>query len=115
MGETIQDEVAYALPEKQRVGKLEGAAGTTVLQAVSLRQLDGVFEEVTRGPDLKLGVWGKSAAEDRVLVAVQRVEIYRTSQVDPNEVRKARSARAKACRDDGDLESEGATGPDSSA
>ena len=33
MSETIQVEVAYALPEKQRVVKLEVAAGTTVLQA----------------------------------------------------------------------------------
>ena len=40
MSETIQVEVAYALPEKQRVVKLEVDAGTTVLQAVTLSQLD---------------------------------------------------------------------------
>ena len=115
MSETIQVEVAYALPEKQRVVKLEVAAGTTVLQAVTLSQLDEVFEELTLGPDLKLGVWGKSAAEDRVLVAGERVEIYRPLQVDPKEVRNARAARAKAGRVEGDQESEGATGSDSSA
>ncbi len=110
MTETIHVEVAYALPEKQRVVKLEVAAGTTALQAVTLSKLDEVFDELTLGPDLKLGVWGKSAAGDRVLVAGERVEIYRPLLVDPKEVRKARAARAKAGRAEGDQESEASSG-----
>ena len=109
MSETIQVEVAYALPEKQRVVKLEVAAGTTVLQAVTLSQLDEVFEELTLGPDLKLGVWGKSVTTDRVLASGERVEIYRPLLADPKEVRKARAARAKAARAGGDQASESAS------
>ena len=58
MSDTIQVEVAYALPEKQRIVKLDVPSGTTALQAVSMSQLDEVFEELVVGPVFKLGVWG---------------------------------------------------------
>ena len=106
MSDTIQVEVAYALPDKQRIVKLDVPSGTTALQAVSMSQLDDVFEELVVGPDIKLGVWGKAVTEDRVLAAGDRVEIYRPLLVDPKEVRKARAARAKAAREAGDQASE---------
>ena len=106
MSDTIQVEVAYALPDKQRIVKLDVPSGTTALQAVSRSQLDEVFEELVVGPDIKLGVWGKAVTGDRVLTAGERVEIYRPLLVDPKEVRKARAARAKAAREAGDQASE---------
>lgn len=106
MSDTIRVEVAYALPEKQRIVKLDVPNGTTALQAVSMSQLDDVFEELVVGPDIKLGVWGKAVTGDRVLTAGERVEIYRPLLVDPKEVRKARAARAKAAREAGDQASE---------
>ena len=106
MSDTIRVEVAYALPEKQRIVKLDVPNGTTALQAVSMSQLDEVFEELVVGPDIKLGVWGKAVTGDRVLTAGERVEIYRPLLVDPKEVRKARAARAKAAREAGDQASE---------
>jgi len=106
VSDTIQVEVAYALPDKQRIVKLDVPSGTTALQAVSMSQLDEVFEELVVGPDIKLGVWGKAVTGDRVLTAGERVEIYRPLLVDPKEVRKARAARAKAAREEGDQASE---------
>ena len=106
MSDTIRVEVAYALPEKQRIVKLDVPSGTTALQAVSMSQLDEVFEELVVGPDIKLGVWGKAVTGDRVLAAGERVEIYRPLLVDPKEVRKARAARAKAAREAGGQASE---------
>lgn len=106
MSDTIRVEVAYALPEKQRIVKLDVPSGTTALQAVSMSQLDEVFEELVVGADIKLGVWGKAVTGDRVLTAGERVEIYRPLLVDPKEVRKARAARAKAAREAGDQASE---------
>ena len=106
MSDTIRVEVAYALSEKQRIVKLDVPNGTTALQAVSMSQLDEVFEELVVGPDIKLGVWGKAVTGDRVLTAGERVEIYRPLLVDPKEVRKARAARAKAAREAGDQASE---------
>ena len=106
MSDTIRVEVAYALPEKQRIVKLDVPNGTTALQAVSMSQLDEVFEELVVGPDIKLGVWGKAGTGDRVLAMGERVEIYRPLLVDPKEGRKARAARAKAAREEGDQASE---------
>ena len=101
MSESISVEVAYALPEKQRIVKLDVPQGTTALEAVTLSKLDEVFDELVVGPDLKIGVWGKATTADHVLVAGERVEIYRPLQVDPKEVRKARAAMAKAARAEG--------------
>lgn len=94
----IQIEVAYALPDKQRIVKLEVPQGTTALSAVLRSQLAQFFDELEEGPDLKLGVWGKAVAADRALVSGERVEIYRPLVADPKEVRKARAARVKAER-----------------
>ena len=46
MSETIHIEVAYALPDKQRIVKLDVPSGTTALQAVSMSQLDEVFDDL---------------------------------------------------------------------
>jgi len=111
MSDTIHVEVAYALPERQRIIKLEVPAGTTVIEAVTRSGIDELFDELVLGPELKLGVWGKAAAADRALEDGERVEIYRPLLADPKEVRKARAARAKAAREEGDH----ASGADASA
>ena len=59
MSHTIAIEVAYALPTKQRIVKLDVPAGTTALDAVKQSQLDTVFEDLEISDDIKLGVWGK--------------------------------------------------------
>ena len=98
MSNTIAIEVAYALPDKQRIIKLDVPEGTTVMQAVIMSRMDSIFEDLTLSDDLKLGVWGKAVTTDRALVAGERVEIYRNLLADPKEVRRARAARAKAAR-----------------
>jgi putative ubiquitin-RnfH superfamily antitoxin RatB of RatAB toxin-antitoxin module len=110
VSDTIQVEVAYALPDKQRIVRLDVPSGTTALQAVSMSQLDEVFEELVIGPDINLGVWGKAVTGDRVLATGERVEIYRPLLIDPKEVRKARAARAKAAREGGDQASAAVSG-----
>ena len=99
MSSLIPVEVVFALPEKQRIVKLDVPVGTTALEAVTLSEIDQVFDELTISPDLKLGVWGKAVTADRALEADERVEIYRPLLADPKEVRKARAARAKAARE----------------
>ena len=98
MTDTIAVEVAYALPDKQQIVRLNVPEGTTALQAVKQSQLDNVFDDLEFSDDLKLGVWGKSVSFDRVLVSGERVEIYRPLLADPKEARKARAARARAAR-----------------
>lgn len=100
MSTKIAIEVAYALPDKQRIIKLDVPEGTTAMQAVIMSQMGTIFEDLTLSEGLKLGVWGKSVTADRVVMGGERVEIYRPLLVDPKEVRRARAARAKAARND---------------
>ena len=44
MSDSISVEVAYALPEKQQIVKLDVPPGTTALEAVTLSKLDEVFD-----------------------------------------------------------------------
>ena len=91
----IEVEVAYALPDLQRVVKLEVPAGTTALDAAQLSGLDRVFGGIDfeQSP---MGVFGKAVKpRDFVLRDGDRLEIYRPLKVDPKEVRKKRAAKAK--------------------
>ena len=92
----ITVEVAYALPDQQRIIRLAVPAGTTVMEAA---RLSGIAEHFP-GLDLNacdMGVFGKLVAKpaERVLRADERVELYRPLIADPKEVRKQRAARAK--------------------
>lgn len=106
MSENVPIEVAYALPEKQRIIKLNVPPGTTALEAVMQSGIDAFFDDLTLGPEVKLGVWGKSVTHDREVLSGERVEIYRPLQVDPKAVRKARAEKAKAARAAADQSSE---------
>ena len=92
----ITVEVAYALPDQQRIIRLTVPAGTTVLQAA---RLSGITEHFP-GVDLEacdMGVFGKQVAQpaERELREGERVELYRPLIADPKEVRKQRAARNK--------------------
>ncbi|MEX1670473.1 RnfH family protein [Zhongshania guokunii] len=94
---TIHVEVAYALPDKQRIVALELPEGTTVRAAALQSGLDKQFVELDLSA-VDLGVFGKgvSKPEEQVLKNGDRVEIYRPLIVDPKEVRKQRAAKVKA-------------------
>ena len=92
----IAVEVAYALPERQRILALKVPAGTTVLDAAERSGIARVFG----GLDLataKMGIFGKAVADPRrhVLADGDRVEIYRPLTADPKEARKARARKAE--------------------
>ncbi|NIB44613.1 RnfH family protein [Pseudomaricurvus alkylphenolicus] len=99
--EMITVEVAYALPHKQKIVELLVKPGTTALQAVQRSGLDKEFE----GLDLetaKLGIFGQALgtkglkkANEHILQAGDRVEIYRPLISDPKEVRRKRAEKAK--------------------
>ena len=99
MSDTVTIEVAYALPDKQRIEVVEVPAGTTAIEAVALSGIEAHFDELIVSDDLKLGVWGKAVAHSRVPEAGERVEIYRPLLIDPKEVRKQRAAKARAERE----------------
>jgi putative ubiquitin-RnfH superfamily antitoxin RatB of RatAB toxin-antitoxin module len=86
--ETIRVEVAYALPEEQKIIALDVASGTTAFDAV---QQSGIARQF-KALDVEnsgMGIFGKAVkSRDYVLKAGDRVEIYRPLTADPKEVRK---------------------------
>ena len=97
----INVEVAYALPERQRILSLQVPAGTTALQAA---RLSGITREF---PDIDLdtadmGVFSKNLdgkalplPADYVLKPRDRVEIYRPLVADPKAARAQRAAKLR--------------------
>ncbi len=87
-------EVAYALPQRQTLLKLEVPVGTTLREAI---QRSGLAQ---RHPELDLerisvGVFSRPAALDDRVGEGDRVEIYRPLAADPKEVRRRRAAQAR--------------------
>ena len=95
--QTIHVEVAFALPQAQRIVALELPEGSTVRQAALQSGLDKQFPELDLA-SADLGIFGKVVAkpEETVLSTGDRVEIYRPLIADPKEVRKQRAAEVKA-------------------
>jgi len=91
----IEVEVAYALPQKQKIYALRVEKGTSALEAAKRTSVCQDFE----GVDLdsaKMGIFGQTikSPSGHPLKAGDRVEIYRPLIVDPKEVRRKRAAKA---------------------
>lgn len=93
---SISIEVAYALPEQQRIIALQVEENTTALQAAVQSGIEKVFPELALDA-AKMGVFGKAIANPstHVMADGERLEIYRPLIADPKESRKARAAKAK--------------------
>lgn len=97
-------EVAYALPEKQKIVALTVEPGTTARQAVERSGIEREFA----GLDLAaapLGIFGQALgskgledAEHYVLKPRDRVEIYRPLIADPKEARRKRADKAREAK-----------------
>jgi uncharacterized protein len=68
-----------------------GATLADALQASGLLQRHGLSLE-----QAAFGIWGKRRAADTVLRERDRVELYRSLQVDPKEARRQRYKRHRA-------------------
>lgn len=91
----IEVEVAYALPNKQKIYALNVEEGTTALMAAKqsplIKDFDGVDLAVA-----KMGIFGQGIKKpaEHVLKAHDRVEVYRDLIADPKEIRRRRAAKA---------------------
>ncbi len=99
--ETITVEVAFALPDRQKIIELQVLPGTTAMEAVIKSGIVEMFPEIDAGSD-KMGIFGQALGTrglkvpaEYVLQPMDRVEIYRPLIVDPKEIRKRRAERAR--------------------
>ncbi|CAA0100725.1 Protein RnfH [BD1-7 clade bacterium] len=96
----IKIEIAYALPEVQKIVEVDVEEGTVALDAAMQSDITKFF------PDLdvensKMGIFGKAIKpKTQVLVDGDRIEIYRGLISDPKASRKARADKAKAKKTD---------------
>jgi len=96
MTDKITIEVAYALPEKQKIVAVEIEAGTLAIDAAKASGIDKFFPEIDYD-SVKMGIFGKAIKpKTHVMQAGDRIEIYRPLQSDPKASRKARADKAKA-------------------
>lgn len=87
-------EVAYALPDRQRVVRVPLREGMTALEAVRAAALEREFPELGAAAPV-LGIYGRRVGHGQLLRDGDRVEIYRPLKFDPREARR-RTARATA-------------------
>lgn len=97
---TINVEVAYALPEKQVIIPVNVDAGTTIGGAIVQSGIMLEFPELDVEHSA-VGIFGKAAPMTKVLADGDRVEIYRPLKADPKEVRRKRAAEGKVTRKGG--------------
>ncbi len=91
----IHVEVAFALPDEQKIIALQVPKGTTVYEAAVLSGITDHFEdlELTGTP---MGIFGKAVKKplEEKMKHGQRVEIYRPLTIDPKVARANRAAKA---------------------
>jgi len=87
-------EVVYAPPGSQRVVEVEFAEGLTALQAVERAGLLRDCPELS-GRRLDLGIFGRVVPEAHLLLAGDRVEVYRPLKADPRETRRRLAAAGR--------------------
>ena len=93
--ETPRVEVAYALPDRQRVVAVALVEGMSALAAVAASGLLEEFPELAGRP-LALGIFGQPVDGSRLLVPGDRVEIYRPLKADPRETRRRLAAQGRS-------------------
>jgi len=91
----ITVEVAYALPERQWLVKVQLPAGATVQAAIDASGIADQVPGIEITPD-RLGVFSIKAEPTTTLHDGDRVEIYRPLQVDPKESRRRRAKEGSA-------------------
>ena len=92
--ETIDIEVAYALPERQVCLPMKVVVGTTARDALLASRLDREFPEL----DLQrcdIGVFGRVVDDDCPLSAGDRLEVYRPLNMDPRDARRRLAAQGE--------------------
>ena len=98
---TILVEVAYALPDRQKIITLQVEPGTTALDAVRQSGIAGEFPEIDVD-NVDMGIFSKAmdgknlpVPGEYVMEERDRIEIYRPLLIDPKAARLARAEKAK--------------------
>lgn len=112
--ELISIEVAYALPDRQKILPVQVAQGTTALAAVEQSGIQSHFSDLdVQASEMgifgnQLGTRGLAAPGEYEVREGDRIEIYRALLIDPKEVRRQRAEEAKRKRAEAEFSSSSA-------
>lgn len=99
---TLSVEVAFALPDRQKIVPLLVTPGTTARQAVQQADMTYHFPDLSPETFLEadLGIFGHALRDPQthVLCDGDRVEIYRPLLIDPKAARARRAAEARSTK-----------------
>lgn len=96
VAERLRLEVAYALPERQVIVKLDLPSGSTVRQAIEASGIRRQFPEIESEP--VVGIFSRKVDLDHAVEEGDRVEIYRPLLADPKQVRREKAEQERAAR-----------------
>lgn len=92
MGEKlISIEVAYAMPDEQKIIGVQVDEVSNIEQAITQSGILNQYPEIDL-KKFKVGIFGKVLPKDHQLKLGDRVEIYRPLICDPKEARRLRAA-----------------------
>lgn len=94
MENEISIEVAYARSDTQLMLPMSVSRGTTAREAIQQSGLLEQFAEIDL-ESVAIGVFGERVDSAYILKAGDRVEIYRSLEIDPKQARKHRAGLAK--------------------
>jgi len=98
--QSINIEVAFAIPDEQVIIPISIAEGANVEEAIIQSGIMERFPQINLEKD-KIGIFSKICKKDAKLRDKDRIEIYRPLIADPKEMRKLRAAQGKAMRKGG--------------
>jgi len=93
---SLEVEVVYALPKQQFLVQLSLPLGSTAREAVEQSGLLVKFPQINL-ETLTVGIFSRVVGLDHVLVAGDRVEIYRPLLMSPSEARRRRARLKHTC------------------
>ena len=90
--ETIWVEVAYALPDCQTLLKIQVRPGTTLEAAIKASGILDRYPEIVLADD-RVGIFGKPLRLTDPVKDGDRIEIYRSLNIDPMAARRIRAQK----------------------
>lgn len=94
MVDKLRIEVAYALPDKQKIVALDVTTGTTVYEGAKKSGIDQIFPEIDYDA-IDMGIFGKvvKKPKEEPLRDGDRIELYRPLIIDPKQARLNRAKK----------------------
>lgn len=83
-------EVVFALAEKQELAVVEVPDGSTAGEAIERSLVARRFPDIELG-ELQAGVWGKPVDRDHIVREGDRIELYRSLEMDPRDARRLKA------------------------